>query len=59
MNLKIFSLMSRVNKTIFLVQYESWNCECVLNESVCNSKLKWNNYKCWCECKKLDNLDSF
>ena len=51
--------MSRVNKTIFLVQYESWNCECVLNESVCNSKLKWNNYKCWCECKKLDNLDSF
>ena len=38
MNVKVFNLMSEVNKTKFLVQ----SCErkCRLNESVCNSKRK-------------------
>ena len=36
------------------------NRECVrlsmvLNESVCNSKQKWNHDECWCECKELDD----
>ena len=30
--------MSRVNETRFLVQHESCEYKCVLNESVCNSK---------------------
>ena len=25
-----------------------------MNESVCNSKQKWNNNECRCECKELD-----
>ena len=47
--------MSGVNETRFLVQHESCNCKCELNESVCNSKQKWNHNKRWCECKELDD----
>ena len=40
MNEKVFNLMSVVNETRFLVQHDSWECECGLNESVRNSKRK-------------------
>ena len=30
--------MLGVNETTFLVQQESFDCKCGLNESVCNSK---------------------
>ena len=46
--------MSGVNETRFLVQHESCNCKCRLNESVCNSKQRWNHDECWCEYKELD-----
>ena len=36
MNVKVFDLMSRLNETRFLVQHESCDCKCRLNESVCN-----------------------
>ena len=59
-NVKLF------NKTRFLFQHES--CEYLhslnkigpngLNESVCNSKQKWNHYECRCECKELSNCGS-
>ena len=45
--------MSGVNKTRFLVHHGSCKCKCRLNESVCNSKQKWNNDECWCEYKEL------
>ena len=40
MNPKVFSFMSRVNETRFLVQHKSYECKCRLNESACNSKQK-------------------
>ena len=46
---KVFNLMLRVNDTIFLVHHESCKYKCGLkvyvrmNESVCNSKQKWNH----------------
>ena len=52
MNAKVFHLMSRVHETRFLVHPES--CQCEPNESVCNSKQKWNHDKCPCNCKKFD-----
>ena len=52
MNAKVFHLMSRVHETRFLVHPES--CQCGPNESVCNSKQKWNHDKCPCNCKKFD-----
>ena len=51
-NLKVFNLISRANDTRFLVQYKSCECKCILNESVCNSKEKWNHDECQFECKK-------
>ena len=50
--------MSGVNKTKFLVQHESQEYKCGLNETVCNSKQKWNHDECWCECKELDDSSS-
>ena len=47
--------MSWVNKTQFLVQHESCECKCRLNESVCNSNQKWNQNKYRWECKELDD----
>ena len=36
MNVNVFSLMSRVNKTRFLGQHKSCECKCRLNENICN-----------------------
>ena len=47
--------MPGVNESIFLVQHESSEFKCGLNESVCNSKQKQNHDECWCECEELDN----
>ena len=38
MNVKVFRLISRVNKTRFLIQFESCECKCRLNENVYNLK---------------------
>ena len=46
MNVEVFNLMSVVNETRFLVQHESCECKCGLNESVCYSKQKWNHNEC-------------
>ena len=46
--------MSSVNETRFLVQHESCEWKCRLNESLCKSKQKWNHDECQCECKELD-----
>ena len=51
MNVNVFNSMMGVNETKFLVQRESCECKCGLNESVCNSKQKWNHDKCRRECK--------
>ena len=58
MNVKVFNLMSKVNETRILVEHESNKFKCGWNESVCNSKQKWNHNKCWCECKELDDWGS-
>ena len=52
-NGRLFDLMSGVNETTFLVQQESFDCKCGLNESVCNSKQKWNHDEYRCECHKI------
>ena len=57
-NAKVFKLMSVVNETKFLVHHESCEYKWKLNESVCNSKRKWNHDQCRCECKELDDWDS-
>ena len=57
-NVKVFDLMSVVNETRFLVQHESCDRKCGLNESLYNSKQKWNHVECRCQWKKLDDWSS-
>ena len=52
-NLKIFNLMSRTNKTRQIKWHETGKCKFRLDASVYNNKQRWNNDKCWCECKEL------
>ena len=38
MNVEVFNLILRINELRYLVQQESWEYKCGLNESVRNSK---------------------
>ena len=40
-NVKVFNLVLDVNELTFLVQRESCECECRLNECLCNPKHKF------------------
>ena len=37
-NVKVFNLMSRTNKTRLIEWHEMWKCKCRLDASVCNNK---------------------
>ena len=50
--------MSGANETKFLVQHQSCENRCRLNESACNTKQIWNHDECWCECKESDDWGS-
>ena len=53
LNVKVFNLMSRSNKTKSIKSDETCKCICRLNKIICNSKQRWNKDKCRCECKEL------
>ena len=55
MKVKVFNLFSRTNETRFIKWHETCQCKCRLDASVCNIKLRWNEYKCRCECKEVIN----
>ena len=44
-NLKVFNLMSRTNKTKYIKLHETCKCKCRLDVSVCNNKQRWNEDK--------------
>ena len=53
MIVKVFTLISRTNETIYIKWHETSKCKCRLDARVCNNNQKWNEEKCRCECKKL------
>ena len=53
LNVKVFNLMSRTNKTRFIEWHETGKCKCRLDAIVCNNKQHCNKNKCRCECKEL------
>ena len=53
LNVKVFNLMSRTNKTRRMKWHEKCRCICRLDAFVCNNKQRWNNDKCRCQCKEL------
>ena len=54
-NIKVFNLVSRVNKTRRIEWHEMRKCECRFNSTVCNKEKRWNDDKCRCECKDLND----
>ena len=53
LNVRVFNLMSRNNETRHIKWHETCKCICRLDKIICNSKQRWNEYKCKCECKEL------
>ena len=53
LNAKVFNLMSRTNEARHIEWHEACSCKCRLDASACNSKQRWNEDKCRCECKEL------
>ena len=51
LNVKVFNLMSRTNETRYIEWHEACKCKCRLDASVSNTKERWNDDKCRCECK--------
>ena len=45
-NVKVFNLMSRINKTRQITWHETCKCICRLTSAVCNSGQIWNEDKC-------------
>ena len=44
-NVKVFNLMSRTNKTTHIKWHKTCKCKCRLGASVCNNKQRWTNDK--------------
>ena len=53
LNVKVFNLMSRTNKTRHIKWHETCKFKCSLDASACNDKQCWNEDKYMCECKEL------
>ena len=49
-NVKAFNMINK-NEAKALAEHISYDCKCKLNSTTCNSKQKWNNKTCQCECK--------
>ena len=52
-NVKVFIIISRTNETRHVTWHETCKCICRLDGIIWNSKQRWNNNKCRCECKEL------
>ena len=50
-NVKVFNLMSRNNKTRHRECHKTCKCKCRLDASACDNKQSWNKDKGTCECK--------
>ena len=53
LNVKLFNLVLRINKTRCIEWQETFKCKCRFSSSVCNNKLRWNDDKFRCECKEF------
>ena len=53
LNVKVFNLMWRSNETKSIKSLETCKCICRLNKIIYNSKHRWNEDKCRCECREL------
>ena len=50
-NVKAFKTITTKNEAEVMTEHISCDCKCKFNSSKCNSKQKWNNKTCKCDCK--------
>ena len=53
MNQKVFNMIKGINESKILAEHISCEFSCEFDGRKCNSRQKWNNDNCYCECKKL------
>ena len=46
-------MITEINESKTLTKHISRECKSKFDYRKCNSNQKWNNDKCWCECKNL------
>ena len=51
LTLHTFNMITVINQSRTLTKHISFKSECKFDSKICNSNQKWNNDKCWCECK--------
>ena len=44
-------MIANKNKVKAMKEHISYDCKCKFTSTRCNSKQKWNNKTCQCECK--------
>ena len=49
-NVKSFNMVTNRDEALAMTKHVSCDCKCKLNSTTCNSKQKWNNKTCQCEC---------
>ena len=53
LDLKVFNMITGINKLKTLTKHVSCKCKCKLDGRKCNSNQNRNNDKCWCDCTNL------
>ena len=50
-NVKALNMITNNDKAKAMTEHISCDFKCTFNSTTCNSKQKWNNKTCRCECK--------
>ena len=56
-NVKAFNMITNKNEAKVMIEHISCDCKCKFNSPKCNSKQKWNNKTCQCECKNCHKCE--
>ena len=52
-NMYVFNMITGINESRTLARHISCKCGCKFDGRKWKLNQKWNNNKCWCECKSL------
>ena len=56
-SVKSFDLISKRHVLKNISFHQSCKCGCLLDETICSNKQKWNESKCRCECLEIKDCD--
>ena len=56
-NVKAFNMITNKDETKAMTEHISYDFKCKFCSTTCNSKQKWNNKTCQCECKNYHKFE--